>query len=77
MCIRDRVMSLETSTKPKFPEAIKTKKDWDFVVKNDAIENYQLRVNKIKDPKILGIDPNAVSYTHLDVYKRQGIPFAS
>ena len=35
----NQVMSLETSTKPKFPEAIKTKKDWDFVVKNDAIEN--------------------------------------
>lgn len=64
----NQVMSLETSTKPKFPEAIKTKKDWDFVVKNDAIENYQLRVNKIKDPKILGIDPNVTQYTgYLDV----------
>ena len=24
--------------------------------------------------EILGIGPDAVSYTHLDVYKRQGIP---
>ncbi|CAI4050432.1 hypothetical protein SUVZ_13G4280 [Saccharomyces uvarum] len=64
----NQVMSLQTSTKPKFPEAIKTKTDWDFVVKNDAIENYQLRVNKIKDPKILGIDPDVTQYTgYLDV----------
>ncbi|CCF60031.1 hypothetical protein KAFR_0I02520 [Kazachstania africana CBS 2517] len=58
--------NLQMFTKNKKP--VTKKHDWDFVVNNVELENYQLRVNKINDPKILGIDPNVTQYTgYLDV----------
>lgn len=62
------VSNLQFVTKPKDPNAIFTKKNWDFTVQSEDVENYQLRVNKVKDPKILGIDPHVKQYTgYLDV----------
>lgn len=60
---------LQFETKSK-PHNIK-KKDasaWDFVVQSQDVESYQLRVNKIKDPKKLGIDPDVKQFSgYLDV----------
>lgn len=59
-------------TKPKFS----TKKNepkfnarkWDYVTKDSELSNYQLRVNKIKDTKKLGVDPDVKQFTgYLDV----------
>ncbi|CCC70696.1 hypothetical protein NCAS_0F02120 [Naumovozyma castellii] len=66
-----QVAELEFLTKPKTSIHINKKNDWDFVVKNEPekeVSDYQLRVNKIQDPKILGVDPNVTQYTgYLDV----------
>ncbi|AQZ13501.1 PRC1 (YMR297W) [Zygosaccharomyces parabailii] len=61
------VSNMEFTTKPRHG-TLKHKEDWDFRVQSDDVKNYQLRVNKIKDPKILGIDPDVKQYTgYLDV----------
>lgn len=55
-------------SKPKTKTSKRPTDFWDFVVKDKKAENYQLRVNKIKDPKILGIDPDVKQYSgYLDV----------
>lgn len=60
---------IQFTTKPKFN--INPKKfnfNWDFIQTDNNLENYQLRINKIKDPKKLGVDPNVKQFTgYLDV----------
>lgn len=68
---------LEFVSKPK-GKIVKHDK-WDHVVRpesfvstasvnNDNVGNYQLRVKKIKDPKVLGVDPDVKQYSgYLDV----------
>lgn len=46
---------------------ISPKKDWDHVVSSQELDNFQLRVNKIKEPAKLGVD-SVQQYTgYLDV----------
>lgn len=60
------VSDLQFVSKPS--SHVTKKKDWDFIVRKADIDNCQLRVNKIKDPRILGIDSNVVQYSgYLDV----------
>ena len=69
MCIRDRRMG-------KLPYAIKCFEE--AVAINDELETLSLlataytQANRLDDARIT-LDP--VSYTHLDVYKRQGFRF--
>ncbi|KAH7579260.1 Serine carboxypeptidase [Nakaseomyces glabratus] len=42
---------------------IKKKKNWDAVVKMEGLEGHQLRVNKIVNPKKLGVDPHVKQLT--------------
>lgn len=57
---------IQFTTKPKFD--IIPKFNWDFIQTDNKFSNYQLRVNKIKDTKKLGIDPDVKQYTgYLDV----------
>lgn len=42
---------------------IKKKKNWDAVVKMEGLEGHQLRVNKIVNPKKLGVDPHVKQFT--------------
>lgn len=61
------LLNFEFVSKPLYK--VKPVKKWDFVVKEEIDNsNYQLRVNKIKDPKILGVDPDVTQMSgYLDV----------
>ncbi|CCK70416.1 carboxypeptidase C PRC1 KNAG_0E01520 [Huiozyma naganishii CBS 8797] len=55
--------------RPKGPRGnIVRKNDWDFHVEDNSVEDFKLRVKKIVDPKILGVDPGVKQFTgYLDV----------
>ncbi|QLL30233.1 hypothetical protein HG536_0A00500 [Torulaspora globosa] len=62
------VSQMQFVTKPKDPSAIFSRKNWDITVQSEDVQNYQLRINKLKDPQVLGIDPDVKQYTgYLDV----------
>ena len=57
---------MEFVTKPKTKVNRRPDQEWDFVVQQDA--SHKLRVNKVKDPQVLGVDPGVKQYTgYLDV----------
>lgn len=62
-----RISNLEFVSQPR-PGSLQPKTDWDFTVRSEDVQNYQLRLNKIADPKLLGIDPDVKQYSgYLDV----------
>ncbi|KAH3899407.1 probable Carboxypeptidase Y [Saccharomycodes ludwigii] len=58
---------LQLTTSPK-KVRLNKKKTADVVVTNEKLSNYQLRVNSIRNPSKLGIDPGVKQYTgYLDI----------
>ena len=80
MCIRDRDSSVKEFLLQKFADASNNFLSWliiSFVfvlVFSTFVSQYiPIVPKKISDIQVLGFEP--VSYTHLDVYKRQALAF--
>lgn len=60
-------VSSSTSSSDSNGKIISPKKDWDHIVSSQELSNFQLRVNRIKDPSKLGIDTVQQYTGYLDV----------
>ena len=60
-------VSSSASSSDSNGKIISPKKDWDHIVSSQELSNFQLRVNRIKDPSKLGIDTVQQYTGYLDV----------
>ena len=69
MLFPQQFSDLQLVSKPKHRVKAKhERKTPDFVALSDDLENYQLRINRIRNPEKLGVDPGVKQYTgYLDV----------